>query len=72
MNKIIITLVVAAALCASSGTVIRAAQPVAGARVPIGLERSVTEASLVGAPAQQAYEPLREHFEEAQPLAIRP
>jgi Bacterial SH3 domain len=48
----------------------RAAQPVVGARVPIGLERSVTEASLDGAPAQQAYEPLREHFEEAQPLAM--
>jgi hypothetical protein len=48
----------------------RAAQPVAGARMPIGPERSATEASLASAPAQQAYEPLREHFEEEQPLAM--
>jgi len=48
----------------------RAAQSVAGARLPIGPERSATEASLAGAPAQQAHEPLREHFEEEQPLAM--
>lgn len=48
----------------------RAAQPVAGALVPIGLDMRATETNLAGAPAQPAYEPLREHFEEAQPLAM--
>jgi hypothetical protein len=48
----------------------RTAQSVAGARVPLGPEQSATEVSLAGAPAQQAHEPLREHFEEGRPLAM--
>jgi hypothetical protein len=47
----------------------RAAKPVAGAGLPIGQDVSAAAASLAGDPAPQAYEPLREHFEE-QPLAM--